>query len=181
MFPGIILELILCYLFFVYRVYIIEERYSRILSESLNFSTQKLNKHFLLFLFFFLNYYKHRREEQGVELFLRIFSITFNRSMRIVRCVSYPTQVQIRADESHISNSRYAKYNQWPALAVHIAGIELFGSCFSKNVSAINSLGGQKERRQETLTSLLSWPITGHLTKLRYTINNDRKACELSS
>lgn len=181
MFPGIILELILCYLFFVYRVYITEERYSRILSESWNFSTQKLNKHFLLFFFFFLNYYKRRREEQGVELFLRIFSITFNRSMRIVRCVSYPTQVQIRADESHISNSRYAKYNQWPALAVHIAGIELFGSCFSKNVSAINSLGGQKERRQETLTSLLSWPITGHLTKLRYTINNDRKACELSS
>lgn len=181
MFAGIILELILCYLFFVYRVYITEERNSRILSESLNFSTQKLNKHFLLFFFFFLNYYKHRREEQGVELFLRIFFITFNRSMWIVRCVSYPTQVQIRADESHISNSRYAKYNQWPALAVHIAGIELFGSCFSKNVSAINSLGGQKERRQETLTSLLSWPITGHLTKLRYTINNDRKACELSS
>lgn len=179
------MELILCYLFFVYRVYITEERYSRILSESLNFSTQKLNKHFLLFFFFFLivNYYINVviREEQGVELFLRIFSITFNRSMRIVRCVSYPTQVQIRADESHISNSRYAKYNQWPALAVHIAGIELFGSCFSKNVSAINSLGGQKERRQETLTSLLSWPITGHLTKLRYTINNDRKACELSS
>lgn len=54
MFPGIILELILCYLFFVYRVYIIEERYSRILSESLNFSIQKLNKHFLLFFFFFL-------------------------------------------------------------------------------------------------------------------------------
>lgn len=66
-------------------------------------------------------------------------------------------------------NSRYVEYNQWRALAEHIAGIQLFGSCFSYLRKYLQrALEKKKKKKKEGINVLV---IVTNYTTIKQTYN----------